>query len=212
MWLFDTDGYTSRWAAAQGEMFLGVAAIVCHFVIAAVYVLIPYLMIRTGVSRPDLPYRSVVTLFAAFVACCGVSRVIHAVTFWSPLYRLQVGWDVVTVCVSLAALWKLRPAIPKLLAMRTVEELQTEIEHRKSVEKELRHANRDLQNTLAVKMELEARIRQLEACHARIDGQTPTQAAIARVNMATERVASALPALTAGGKEDTAEHRPLGGH
>ena len=216
MWLFDTDGYTSRWEAAKCDAGLGAAAIACHFVIAAVYTLIPYLLVRTGAKRPDLPYRSQVTLFAAFVACCGVSRFIHIATFWTPIYRIQAAWDVVTAAVSVLALWRLRTAIPVLLAMRTPAELQTEIEHRKSIEGDLRHTNKDLQNTLAVKMELEARIRQLEACHTRIDGQTPTQAAIERVKVATQAVASALPlpprttVTEIGGKEETADHRPLG--
>lgn len=205
LWLLNTDGFVPRWSCGDWCSGLGCVSIVAQLTIAFVYLCIPYLLLTAAKKRPDLPYRTQARLFAAFVACCAVGHLVNVLIFWLPLYRLLTAWDVLTAVVSFAALRRLQPVIPQLVAMRSPQELQDEINHRTQVEKDLRHTNRNLQNEITLRKELEARIRQLEACHHAPNGESPTQAAIARMNVATQAVASALPPAGAPFEEDDTE-------
>lgn len=212
--LFETAGFMPRWSCGDWGEGLGWLSIAAHVLLAAVYVLIPLLLVRAARSRTDLPYRGEACLFAAFIFCCGVGHAINVLIFWQPVYRFLVMWDVTTALVSSYAFCRLVPVIPVIVSMRSPAELQAECDRREKAEtalehkvldledteKKLRHANRDLENALALKQELERRIRELETHHtADENGTTPTQAAIARMNEATKVVALAFPAPSANG-------------
>lgn len=208
MGLFDTAGFVPRWHCGEWGAGLGWTAIAGHVAIAVVYTAIPLLLLRAARRRRELPFREQVSLFAAFIFCCGVSHAVNALIFWVPVYRFLVAWDVLTAGLSVYALSRLVPVIPQVVAMRSPRELEAEIALREraeaalaqkvaaleQTERNLRHTNRDLQQTLAAKKLLEARVRELEACHhPDHTGTTPTQAAIARMNEATLVVARSLP-------------------
>lgn len=217
MRLFDTSGFVPRWYCGDWDGGLGWLAVVAHCVTALVYVLIPLQLLWAGTRRTDLPFRSQAFLFAAFVFACGLAHVVSAVVFWTPVYRLAVAWDVVTAMISIVAYARLKPVIPEVVAMRTPKELEAEIERRKAAEsvttqkideltrteRDLRHANRDLQNVLATKKELERRVRELESHQAPdATGTTPTRAAIARMDEATRVVALSLSPTPDGSGRD----------
>lgn len=204
---FDTSGFVPRWSCGDWAGGLGWVEVVALVATALAYVAIPVQLLRVGRRRKDLPYRPQAMLFAAFVFCCGVSHALSAVIFWHPVYRFLVLWDVLTAVVSAAAVVRLSPIIPELVAMRTPKEMAEEIERRKAAEasrgekvteleqteRNLRHANRDLQNAIAAKRLLEQRIREMQAHHEPDHtGTTPTQAAIARMDEATRAVANTL--------------------
>jgi hypothetical protein len=208
MWLFDTSGFTPRWACGDWGS-LGWIKIAAHFASAAAYLAIPFVLLVAARSRVNLPFRREATLFAVFLACGGVSHAISAVVFWTPLCRLLAVWEVAAAVTAGVALVYLVPVIPRLVGMRPPQELEAEIAARKVVElalsqkitelerteQELRHANRDLQHTLQAKKLLEQRVRELAACHLPDHtGATPTQAAIARMNEATRAVAATIGA------------------
>ncbi len=198
-------------------------ALVARIVVGVVCVLIPFTLLRAARTRRDLPFRREACLVAAFVFCCGIGYILAAPHRPEP-DLLRTAWDVGTAAIAYAAARYLLPAMPLLLAMRLPVELQAEIEQRKAAEatlavkvgeleckeKALLCSNRDLQNQITLRKELEVRIRTLEECHSRPGGQTPTQAAIQRMTVATQAVAAALPVSKGGEKkEDTDLHVPL---
>jgi light-regulated signal transduction histidine kinase (bacteriophytochrome) len=78
-------------------------------------------------------------LFIAFILLCGTTHLIDAVIFWSPVYRLSALIRLITAIVSIFTVYALYKAIPFIYRLRTLEQLETEIEERKKAEAEARH-------------------------------------------------------------------------
>lgn len=114
---------------------------VSYFVIPAL--LLYYIRRR----RQPLPFGWAVALFAAFIVLCGLSHVLGIVAIWSPIYYLQGIEKAVTAAVSLATAIAIVPLVPKLLAMRSPEELaeanqrlREEIASREQAEDDMRRS------------------------------------------------------------------------
>lgn len=206
----DVEVFLPRWEYAVWNSTLGWFEITAHFILAAVYIAIPLFMLRATYKRKDMPFRLQACMFAAFIMCCGISHALNAITFWVALQRYLVVWNVVTALISMRAFFKLLPILPKLLAMRSAQDWQAECDKRQRAEQELaakvvalektegelRHTNRDLQNTIKLKNELEARLREVQECHTTDDdGRTPTQVAIEKMQEATRIVSQSLPTV-----------------
>ena len=117
-------------------------------VIAVAYFVIPaallYFMRR---RRQPLSFSWAAALFAAFIVLCGLSHVLGIITVWQPIYYLQGIEKAITAAVSLATAIAIIPLVPKLLAMRSPEELaeanqrlREEIASRELAEEELRRS------------------------------------------------------------------------
>ena len=118
--------------------------------IALAYFMIPVTMVyflRRYKTR--ISFNWAIALFAAFIMLCGITHVFGIVTIWHPVYYLQ-GWiKGLTALVSLATALAIIPLVPKLLSMRTPQELQ-EANHRLQEEILLREsAERNLRKSLA---------------------------------------------------------------
>lgn len=129
-------------------------------VIAVSYFLIPAALVwfTRHRGRP-LSFGWMLYLFAAFIVLCGISHVIEIVTIWHPLYYLQGYEKAATAAVSLMTALSIIPLVPKLLALRSPEELAeanerllAEVQAREAAERELRLA---LQTTRQAVQELE---------------------------------------------------------
>lgn len=129
-------------------------------VIAVSYFLIPAALVwfTRHRGRP-LSFSWMLYLFAAFIVLCGISHVIEIITIWQPVYYLQGYEKAATAAVSLMTALSIIPLVPKLLALRSPEELAeanqrltAEIRAREAAERELRHA---LQATRQAVQELE---------------------------------------------------------
>ncbi|HSW15097.1 MAG TPA: ATP-binding protein [Solimonas sp.] len=114
--------------------------------IALAYFMIPVTLIyflRRYQMR--ISFNWAIALFAAFITLCGITHLFGIITIWSPVYYLQ-GWiKALTAVVSLATALSIIPLVPRLLSLRSAEDLQDsnnrlqeEILLRESAERSLR--------------------------------------------------------------------------
>lgn len=118
--------------------------VVSDAVIALSYFSIPIVLFTFALRRPDLTYRPIVWLFAAFIVLCGVTHLFSIWTVWNPDYMIEGGLKVMTAGVSLATAVVLWPLLPRALALpstRSLEaanqELTEEVARRTRAEAEL---------------------------------------------------------------------------
>lgn len=116
-------------------------------VIALAYLSIPLTLLLVFAKRRDFPYRSLLALFAAFIFSCAITHLLNIWTIWRPDYVLEGYVKVATAVISLATAIALIPVLPKVLRMRTPEELEAvnetlraEVRQREAAEKELEAA------------------------------------------------------------------------
>jgi PAS domain S-box-containing protein len=123
-WLLDPSGLTPHgfcllwqpgliWTYATADLAIGVA-----------YFTIPVALAVFARRRPDVVYRSILWLFAAFISLCGATHWLDVLTLWVPAYGLEAVVKAATAIVSLitaVALWKL---LPHALAMPTASQLR----------------------------------------------------------------------------------------
>jgi len=129
--------------------------------IALAYFMIPVtLLYFLRRYRRPMRFNWVIVLFAAFILMCGFTHVLGIVTIWSPLYYLQ-GWvKALTAVISLATALAIIPLVPRLLSLRSAEELQ-ESNHRLHEEILLREsAERSLRRSLGEQKRISAELEQ----------------------------------------------------
>ncbi len=150
--LFDTSGFPRRWDCGQAwraEPWLGHLHIVSDLSIWAAYLAIPCVLGYFVLRRKDLPFRSIFLLFGAFIVACGTTHLMEALIFGWPAYRLAGLVKLVTAVVSWATVLALVPVVPRVLALRSPEELEREIAARKHAEEALQSANAALEQRVA---------------------------------------------------------------
>lgn len=110
--------------------------------------------------RTVISFNWAIALFAAFIVLCGTGHVLSLITVWQPIYYVQ-GWvKALTAVVSVATAVSIIPLVPKLLAMRSPEELE-------EANAKLAEANRQLAAANAqLKLEIEARLAAEAEVHA----------------------------------------------
>lgn len=125
-------------------------------IIALAYFMIPVILIyfmRRIQTR--ISFNWAIALFAAFIVLCGTGHILDIVTVWEPVYYLQ-GWvRALTAAVSIATALAIIPLVPKLLSMKTPEELEqanqrlrAEVSAREVAEEELRRSLADLSRAI----------------------------------------------------------------
>lgn len=102
--------------------------VVSDAVIAAAYFSIPVTLLYFLRRRPDLPFPAMIVLFAAFIVLCGSGHLIEIWTVWHPVYALQGAEKAATAIISIATALAMIPIIPQVLAMRTPQEIQKEVD------------------------------------------------------------------------------------
>ncbi len=138
--LFDTSGFPARWHCGTWSDGLGYLHIISDVVIWAAYVTIPFILAGFVIKRHDIPFRRIFWLFGAFILACGTGHLIEAGIFWWPAYRLAGAVKLVTALASVGTVVALVPIVPKMLALRSPESLEREIEERKRAEQALRES------------------------------------------------------------------------
>lgn len=128
------------------------------FLIWAAYLAIPIILVRFVWRRQhELPFHQVFWLFGMFIVACGTTHLMEVVMFYWPVYRVAGLIKFVTAVVSWATIAALIPILPKALAMRSPEVLQSEIEERERAEAEVRRLNEELEDRVRARTaELEA--------------------------------------------------------
>lgn len=137
--IFDTSDWPARWHCGNWTDFHGWLYIISDTVIWAAYFAIPLLLFSIVKKRKDIPFLSIFWLFIAFIMLCGTTHLIDAVIFWWPVYRLSALVKMATAVVSVVTVYALYKTIPAIQKLRTVDQLETQIEERKKAEQEARH-------------------------------------------------------------------------
>lgn len=121
--------------------------------IAIAYFVIPLtLVVFLRRHRTVLSFNWAIALFAAFIVLCGTGHVLALITVWQPIYYLQ-GWvKALTAVVSVATAVAIMPLVPKLLAMRSPEELE-------AANAKLAEANAQLKIEAEARRQAEAEVR-----------------------------------------------------
>jgi len=130
--------------------------------VALAYFVIPVtLVFFLRRHRTVLSFNWAIALFAAFIVLCGTGHILALITIWQPIYYVQ-GWvKAITAVVSVATAVAIIPLVPRLLAMRSPEELE-------AANAKLAEANRQLEVANAqLKVEAEARrLAEAEVCRS----------------------------------------------
>ncbi len=135
--LFDSSGFPPRWYCGNWSTGLGWLHIIADLGVWSAYVAIPLVLGYFVLRKKDIPFRSVFILFGMFILACGTTHLMEAIIFWWPAYRLAGAIKVATAFISWATVLALIPIAPRVLAMRSPDELEREILGRKEAEKEL---------------------------------------------------------------------------
>ncbi|HEY0917048.1 MAG TPA: ATP-binding protein, partial [Solimonas sp.] len=146
--------------------FVGRQDLILLHVLGDLTIALAYFMIPVTMTyflrryRNRISFNWAIALFAAFITLCGITHVFGIITIWHPVYYLE-GWiKALTALVSLATALAIIPLVPKLLAMRSPQELQ-ESNHRLQEEILLREsAERNLRKSLTEQKRASAELEQ----------------------------------------------------
>lgn len=132
--IFDTSYWPPRWHCGTWTDFHGWLYIVSDLLIWAAYFAIPFLLFRILNKREDIPFPKIIWLFIAFILLCGTTHLIDAAIFWWPAYRLSALIRFITAVVSIFTVYALYKILPMVYNLRTLAQLEVEIEERKKAE------------------------------------------------------------------------------
>jgi signal transduction histidine kinase len=137
--IFSTADWPPRWRCGTWSDFHGWLYIASDISIWAAYFAIPFLLFRIINNRKDIPFPKIFWLFIAFILLCGASHLVDALIFWWPAYRLSALVRLATGIVSIFTVFALYKILPQINKLRTVEQLEAEIEDRKKAEQDAKH-------------------------------------------------------------------------
>lgn len=146
--LFDTSDFPPRWFCGRWSEGHGWLHILSDLGVWSAYVAIPCVLGYFILRRSDLPFRKIFLLFGAFILACGTTHLMEALIFWWPAYRLAGLIKLATAIISWATVLALIPVVPRVLSMRTPEELEREIDARKKAETALHQVNDELEQRI----------------------------------------------------------------
>lgn len=149
----------------HGYCYLNRADLIWLHVISDLGIALAYFMIPMSMlyflrrSSARLSFTWAVALFAAFIVLCGTGHLLDILVIWKPYYWLQ-GWEhALTAVVSLATAIAILPLIPRLLTMRSSEELEAANQRLREEIKLREGAENDLKRSL---VELRRAVQELE--------------------------------------------------
>jgi signal transduction histidine kinase len=135
--VFNTADWPARWANSNWSDFHGWLHILSDLLIWGSYLAIPVLLIVLLNRRKDLPFKKVIWLFIAFIVLCGLTFLFDALLFWWPAYRLSAVLRLITGIVSAITVVALFKILTQIHSLRTVDDLEQEIDERKELEDKL---------------------------------------------------------------------------
>lgn len=144
--IFSTSEWPARWYCGYWSDFHGWLYIVSDLLIWAAYFVIPTFLVRFILKRKDFPFPKTIWLFVAFIFFCGATHLIDALIFWVPVYRFSALVRFATAIVSLTTVYYLFKIFPNVLLLRSVADLQREIDERTTIEEKMAQKNSQLQS------------------------------------------------------------------
>lgn len=144
-------GYCLFWQPWLVALFAG-----SDLLIFLSYAAIPLALLIFLRQRPDIRYRHLVALFAAFILLCGLTHLISLTTLWVPVYPLHGAVKLVTGIVSMitaVALFRLVPSLVNIPSPQQLEQAHDRLRHEIAAHEatlaELREAQRDIEARIA---------------------------------------------------------------
>lgn len=128
--LFDTSDFPARWTCGRWTAGHGWLHILSDLGIWSAYFAIPCVLMYFIWRRKDLPFRRIFLLFGAFILLCGTTHLMEAIIFWWPAYRLAGVIKLMTALVSWVTVIALMGVAPKVLLLKSPEELEQEVKKR----------------------------------------------------------------------------------
>ncbi|MBD2194019.1 MULTISPECIES: sensor histidine kinase [Calothrix] len=110
--------------------------------IALAYFSIPIALIYFVRKREDLPFKSIMLLFGAFIISCGTTHLMEIWTLWHPVYWFSGLIKAITAFISVYTAIVLLPIIPQALALPSPAQLE-------QANNQLKLALQELANTQA---------------------------------------------------------------
>ena len=148
---YTATGYSLLWQPWLVSMFAG-----SDLLIFVSYLAIPIALLMFLRRRPELRYRGLVGLFAAFILLCGLTHFLAMVTLWFPIYPIVGVVKLATGLVSAVTAVVLFALVPKLARIPSPDQLQSVVSrleeeaaaHRATLA-ELEEARADLERKVA---------------------------------------------------------------
>jgi two-component system, chemotaxis family, sensor kinase Cph1 len=146
----------------HGFCFAGRPDLIWLHVVSDAIVALAYFMIPVTLTvfirryRMSLSFNWAIALFAAFILLCGTGHVLEIWTIWQPIYYWQGIWKALTAAVSLATAFAILPLLPKLLAMKSPEELEAANQKLAESNALLAATNTQLQAEIKARVQAEA--------------------------------------------------------
>ncbi|PSN12636.1 PAS domain-containing sensor histidine kinase [filamentous cyanobacterium CCT1] len=166
----------------HGHCYLWRPGLVWLHLLSDALIAVSYWTIAAGLvyfvqRRPDVPFKPLFWLFAAFIAACGATHLLEVWTLWFPTYWVSGAVKALTALISLYTAVELVPRLQPALALPNLTQLmdmnqalQSEISDRKQAEASLRAAEmevRQLNQTLEERVQ--RRTAQLEEANLQIE-------------------------------------------
>ena len=111
--------------------------------------------------KKEVNHKPLFYLFATFIAACGSTHLLGAITLWMPVYYMQGAVMAFTALVSVSTAVYLGPQLPHLLALPSHRQLLQEIDQRRQTESTLQRVIREKEELLTRYRESEARFRNM---------------------------------------------------
>ena len=105
------------------SQFIGVH-LVSDVLIALSFFSIPIALIYFGHQHKNLPVSQVFLLFVGLFFFCGLNHLIEILSLWYPFYGLSGGFKAMTALISILTTFTVIPLMPKLLQLRSPQELE----------------------------------------------------------------------------------------
>lgn len=128
--LLDTSDFPARWHCGRWTAGHGWLHILSDIGVWSAYFAIPCVLLYFIWRRQDLPFRRIFVLFAAFILLCGTTHLMEAIIFWWPAYRLAGVIKLLTAVVSWVTVGALAWTAPKVLLLKSPEQLEREVAKR----------------------------------------------------------------------------------
>ena len=147
---------------AHGLDFVNTPVLFWGFVIANLitfiaYIGIPILLVYFISKRRDMIFQPTFIFFALFIVLCGIHHLLHTITFFYPIYGIEMVNDIAMAAVSIGTFFSLFSVLKKAIKLMSPEqykkineELFLEVEKRKKSEEELKKNQEILKQNLGV--------------------------------------------------------------
>lgn len=131
--------------------------LISDLLIGIAYYSIPVMLIYFIYKRKDVPFQGIFLLFGTFILACGTGHLLEIWTLWHPAYWLSGIEQAFTALISCYTALEMVTLLPKLLALRTPEQLEA--------------INQELQREIADRQQAEQVLQRIVAGTASVTGE-----------------------------------------